>query len=224
MNKPYFIELTNKLYRLTFLFPAKEPLRNKIREVGDDILANLVVILEGEIGKRKESAFCVEKEIEILDTLLELSKLQNWADSEEIKKIQEKYREIKTEVEEFNDILRRKTAFYEQSALLIESEERKNRGKQEDGEKREEETPVEQTQPKREYPKKEKTTSFDLNDRQKKILELLNKQEKMQVKDFQKFLPSVTKRTLRRDFSFLTEKKAVKRIGSGNMTYYSLKG
>ncbi len=208
MDKTYFIELTNKLYRLSFFFPEKEPLRHKIREVGDEILANLVLILEGEIEKRRESAFSVERNIEILDALLELSKSQNWIDSEKTGKIQEKYREIKKEVEEFNDILRRKSLFYEEKALLI-GEERKEE------KKKEEEKPVRK--------EKEDVKTVKLNKRQEKILQLLEKKEKMQVKDFQVVLPSTTKRTLRRDLSALAEKKIIKRVGSGNTTYYSKK-
>ncbi len=207
MDKTYFIELTNKLYRLSFFFPEREPLRHKIREVGDEILANLVLILEGEIGKRRESAFSVERNIEILDALLELSKSQNWIDSEKTGKIQEKYREIKKEVEEFNDILRRKSLFYEQKALLI--------GEEKIGERKKEEKPVRK--------EREKTKTVSLNKRQEKILQFLAKREKMQVQDFQKFLPSTTKRTLRRDLRDLTEKKIIKRMGSGNTTYYSKK-
>ncbi len=213
MDKPYFIELTNRLYRITFLFPTKEPLRHKIREVGDEILANLVLILEGEIARRREAAFQVERDIEILDTLLELSRSQNWVDSDEIKKTQEKYREIKVEVEEFNDILRRKSAFYEQKALLIEDEKKFiSKEREERTESIVKEKPV---------VSEKKKKDLNLNDRQKKIMELLGKKEKLQVKDFQDVLPSITKRTLRRDLVVLTDSRLVRRSGSGNMTSYS---
>lgn len=207
MNKSYFIELTNRLYRITFFFPIKEPLRHKVREIGDDILANLVLILEGEINERREAAFKVEKSIEILDALLELAKTQNWIDSEEIKKIQAKYKEIKIEVEEFNDILRRKTAFYEQKALLIGEE--KALPKKED-------VPVKQKAEKRKE-------TIKLNKRQEKILDLLKKRENLQVKDIQEVVPSTTKRTLRRDLSAMVEKKLLKRTGAGNTISYSMR-
>ena len=43
MNKKKdIIELTNKVYKLTLLFPKKEPLRYKIREISDTILENFV--------------------------------------------------------------------------------------------------------------------------------------------------------------------------------------
>ncbi len=202
MDKTYFIELTNKLYRLSFFFPEKEPLRHKIREVGDEILANLVLVLEGEMEKRRESAFSVERNIEILDALLELSKTQNWIDSEKTEQLQGKYKEIKKEVEEFNDVLRRKSMFYEEKALLIGEEKTKEKEK---------EKPI----------KREEVKQVKLNKRQEKIIQLLKNKDKMQVKDFQAVLKSATKRTLRRDLSALMEKKIVKRTGSGNTTYYS---
>ena len=40
MNKDFLIQLTNDLYKLTLLFPKKEPLRYKMRELADEILAN----------------------------------------------------------------------------------------------------------------------------------------------------------------------------------------
>jgi len=40
MNKENLTQITNELYRLTLLFPKKEPLRYKMRELADDILAN----------------------------------------------------------------------------------------------------------------------------------------------------------------------------------------
>ena len=39
MNKDFLLKITNELYRLTLLFPKKEPLRYKMRELADDILA-----------------------------------------------------------------------------------------------------------------------------------------------------------------------------------------
>ncbi len=206
MNKSYFIELTNRLYRVTFFFPMKEPLRHKVREVADDILANLILILEGEINERREAAFSVEKSIEILDALLELAKAQNWIDSEEIKKVQEKYKEIKIEVEEFNDILRRKTHLYEQKTLLI-SEENVVSKKEADVSR------IKKPEKKKEV--------VNLNKRQEKIMDLLGKKESLQVKDIQEVVPTATKRTLRRDLSAMVEKKLLKRTGAGNTIAYS---
>ena len=202
MDKRYFVELTNKLYRLTFFFPIKEPLRHRVREVSDEILANLVLILEGELKERREAAFCVEKNIEMLDVLLELSKSQNWIEPDEIKKLQDSYGLIKSEVKDFNDISRRQMAkegtFYQKDTMLASPKKKETEEKS----------------------LKEKK-KVKLNKRQEKIIELLKKRDKMQVKDFQEFLKDATKRTLRRDLSDLVDQKIIERTGKGNMTYYT---
>ncbi len=107
MDKSYFIELTNKLYRLTLFFPQKEPLRDKVRGTADEILSDLTIILEGVKHEKREAAFRVERNLQILDTLLELSKRQHWIETEEIERVQENYTQIRKEVEEFNDMSRR---------------------------------------------------------------------------------------------------------------------
>jgi hypothetical protein len=122
MDKRYFVDLTSKLYRLTFFFPQKEPLRDRIREISDEILADVVVILEGEIEEKKQAAFRVEKNIKILDVLLELAKLQNWIEEDKIETVKSNYLLIKREVEELNDITRRNMKFLEPKTFLSEKE------------------------------------------------------------------------------------------------------
>ena len=87
MNKDFLIQLTNKLYQLTLLFPKKEPLRYKMREVADEILANSV----SNPQSRKE----ILKNLEILDSFFEVAKAQNWVKLEGIIKIQSGYGKIK---------------------------------------------------------------------------------------------------------------------------------
>ncbi len=329
MDKNYFINLTQKLYRLTFFFPEREPLRYKIREMADQILSNLVLILEGKIEERMDSSFDVEKNIEMLDVLLELAKTQLWVGKEEIDKVQDNYAVIKREIEEFNEILRKKMALREEKKLLTEKAERieeerkkyqeqlrlqeeqgmhynrkyyeaptdtlKTKAHEEITKMKEERQVLEQERalqekeikritekfPAKEYPvdapqkesvapqqkeqqngpelrsrehkmavmqaiqsaksvnngadkKREelparediylqnntRVADMKLNKRQQKIVDLLEKRDKMQVKDFQEFLPT-TKRTLRRDLLSLVESNVIKRTGRGNVTYYS---
>ena len=68
------LQLTNNLYKLTLLFPKKEPLRYKIREVADDILANPK-----------------EKYFEILNIFFEVAKAQNWVSQSEISAVKKDY-------------------------------------------------------------------------------------------------------------------------------------
>ena len=69
-----FIELTNNLYRLTLLFPKKEPLRYKMRELAVDILA-------------KPN----EKNLEVLDSFFEVALVQNWVSPSDILAIKKEY-------------------------------------------------------------------------------------------------------------------------------------
>ena len=81
MDKNFLIQLTNNLYKLTLLFPKKEPLRYKMRELAVEILANQT-----------------EKELEILDSFFEVAKAQNWVQAVEVLKVQEEYNKIKAEI------------------------------------------------------------------------------------------------------------------------------
>lgn len=81
MDKEELIELTNKLYKQTLLFPKKEPLRYKMREVADDILA-----------------FGREKDLEILKSYFKLAKLQNWVSYFDLLEIEEEYDRIKKDL------------------------------------------------------------------------------------------------------------------------------
>jgi DeoR/GlpR family transcriptional regulator of sugar metabolism len=62
-----------------------------------------------------------------------------------------------------------------------------------------------------------------MNERQKKILEILKEKGKIQVGQIKEFFPNVSKRTLRRDFQSLVKKGIIERIGEKNKTFYQLK-
>ncbi len=144
MDKTYFIELTNKLYRITLFFPEKEPLREKVRKIADEVLSDLTVILEGVRHEKREAAFRVERNLQIMEVLLELSKRQLWIEKEEIERVQENYDAIKREIEEFNDMSRRqmlKRGIGREMAALVEgdlSKEGETPFKKEEQEEREE--------------------------------------------------------------------------------------
>ena len=103
MDKEYFIQLTNNLYRLTLLFPKKEPLRYKIRGLADDILAHLISILKGNFHKFKNLIAETERDLEILDGFFEVAKAQNWLSSLDILEIQKEYSKIKEEIEKVKE-------------------------------------------------------------------------------------------------------------------------
>jgi Fic family protein len=82
MTRDFLIQLTNSVYRLTLLFPKKEPLRYKIRETADDFLA-------------KPN----EKDLEILDSFFEVAKTQQWVKTADILAIQEEYANLRQELD-----------------------------------------------------------------------------------------------------------------------------
>ena len=64
----------------------------------------------------------------------------------------------------------------------------------------------------------------EISERQQKIIEFLQKNEKAQVMDLQTVLPDITKRTIRRDIDELLEAGKIERQGDFNQVFYRLKG
>jgi Fic family protein len=83
MDKDSFIKLTNDLYKITLLFPKKEPLRYKMRELADEILV-------------KPSP----KSLEDLNSFFEVAKSQNWVSPSDILAIQAEYDNLRKELKE----------------------------------------------------------------------------------------------------------------------------
>ncbi len=101
MDKEYFTDLTNDLYRLTLLFPKKEPLRYKIRELADNILANLSILLEGTEKRESEIILELKGDLAPLNNFFDVAKKQNWVAEENIDNVQDRYRAIKEEIDKF---------------------------------------------------------------------------------------------------------------------------
>ena len=87
MEKNYLIQLTQGIYRMTLLFPKKEPLRYKMRELADDILA--------ENG----SPETLDK-LAVLDSFFEVVKVQNWVAVQDVLNLQTEYSKLDEEKEE----------------------------------------------------------------------------------------------------------------------------
>ncbi len=160
--KEKLLELTKRVYRLTLFFPKKEPLRYKIRELADEILAKF---LSQKVTQNPKLL-----ELEVLNAFFEVAKEQNWVSPKEISEIQAEYLKIK--------------------------------------ELRERKVPQ---------------TPQNLNERQKKILEILKEKGKIQVWQVKDAFPETSKRTLRRDFQKLWKLGLIERVGSKNNTFYTLK-
>jgi len=213
MDKDKIIELTNKIYRMTLLFPKKEPLRYKMREVADDVLAGLVTwevfhnpnpdrFLAVENSKKKDLIFVVEKDFEILKSYFEITKWQNWLSYFDVLELEEEYDKIKSNFKKEIENLEEGEKNLKMEPLFPTSKTDRD--------------PVSVTNIEKE--KKEK-----LDPRKEKILEILKEKGRVQVWEVKEILPEVSKRTLRRDFDQLLKLGLVERIGERNNTFYKLK-
>jgi len=104
MDRDFLIRLTNNLYQLTLLFPKKEPLRYKMRELADDVLANFLRIKahSNPSLKSAENISQLLEDLEVLDSFFVISKEQNWVLSSKLFPIQEEYSKIKEYAEGLN--------------------------------------------------------------------------------------------------------------------------
>ncbi len=89
--KETLIKLTDELYRLTLLFPKKEPLRYQMRQLANEILAERLTL-----GDKRESS--VFGKLEALDSFFEVAKSQNWVKPVELLRLQEQYDRIRAEL------------------------------------------------------------------------------------------------------------------------------
>jgi len=93
MEKKFILQITNELYRLTLLFPKKEPLRYKMRELADDILFDLISVPQKTY--RGQTPVSLDGKLEVLDGFFEVAKNQNWIKPEDLLNLQKEYSKLK---------------------------------------------------------------------------------------------------------------------------------
>jgi len=127
MDKNFLIQLTNNLYRLTLLFPKKEPLKYKMRELADDILADFLrthnlsqcnVTFPRYINSGREK-------LEVLDGFFEVAKSQNWVSQKEILNLQQEYSKLKDELGKLSQV--RPVEANQSQTLVISMNERQEK-------------------------------------------------------------------------------------------------
>lgn len=226
MDKNEIIELTNKVYKFTLLFPKKEPLRYKIRETAQELLANLValeslnnprpgMILISETMNQKKIFFTADKDLEIMNSYFEVAKWQNWVNYFDILEIQEKYANIRGNLEI------QISKFYSRDALTSAGQ-KELLGQENNIAKEPVLAEIKDERPSAVLAKIGKDETSQQITRHNEILKILNKVEAMQVGEMNKFFPGVSKRTLRRDFQKLFSQHHIERIGEKNATFYRL--
>lgn len=98
MNRNHLLQITNELYRLTLLFPKKEPLRYKMRELADGILADLIRRHFSDKTLAEKKLEKVMGDLGALDSFFEIAKAQNWIKLSDILNLQKEYSKIKKEL------------------------------------------------------------------------------------------------------------------------------
>lgn len=209
-----FLKLTNKVYGVLEFFPESDPLKSRAKDKALLIMEHLISINETSgwlsFGKEKIKVQLLE-DIDILLGYLWIGKSQGWLNSVNCLIITNEYENLKKEIKPIVEPiieLTQKLPGIEKQPILnkitqIRLEENFN--------------PVLdniETKPQ---------DSF-IPDRQKKILEFLNKNGKAQVMDLQKILPNITKRTIRRDLDELLGADKIARMGEFNQVFYKAKG
>ena len=102
MNRDYLIQLTQNLYRLTLFFPKKEPLRYKMRELADEILADSLQTIKNS-KTVEDCSRPISEELEILDSYFEVARNQNWVPVVDVLRVQEEYNRIKAEIKKITE-------------------------------------------------------------------------------------------------------------------------
>lgn len=91
IDKNTFVGLAKEIYKITLLFPKKEPLRNRLRQAADDLLADFVM-------EENDYADNLRRGFILTQSYLEIAADQNWVAPDQIEILKEK---IKRTEEDF---------------------------------------------------------------------------------------------------------------------------
>jgi DNA-binding transcriptional ArsR family regulator len=193
MNAEEIIKLTNAVYKVTDLFPPKDPLKTVIRKEALDVLFFSVIFLKGINPKNKEDAFV---SIKLLETYFEVSKKQNWVDERNFEILKKEYDKVSEFFKSINKKQEPKKEVIVEKKII---EEKKNE--------------IENKQI--EYEK--------LSDIQLKLLELLQNKGQLKPNEINTYFPKLSPRSVRRELKELKEKNIINSLGGGKSVYYEIK-
>jgi hypothetical protein len=208
MDKEKIIKITIALYRVTGLFPEREPLKFQIREKANQILSALIVFVP-----QKSQKTAIFRKIEQILALFRIAKSQKWADEKNFLVLERYYREIKQEIalkqlkistEQLIEPLKvinlppREKVLKTRESLKTQKFSKKE---QKILKTKERQRPVENLEGSPDSPQ----------ERQKKIIEMLKEKEVISLQEIQQAFPEITSRTIRRDVSALMRNNVLNR-------------
>jgi len=194
-----FLKLTNAVYKVLEFFPESDPLKNRAKDKALAIMDNLVLINETSgwaSFQHEKIKVHVLEDIDMLLGYLWIAKSQGWLSSVNCLIIANEYEKISKSIEPLAELT--------QNLPVIEK--------------------ISPVQESTQESIKPVLSNNNISDRQKKIIEFLEKNENAQVMDLQAVLPNVTKRTIRRDLDELLLTDKVTRLGEFNQVFYKIKG
>ena len=176
MDRNYLIKLCFGVHKVADIFPKSESLKFKIKELANEILANLILINQNDRNDGGTTSIIL-KEIETLEGYFRLAKSKEWVDSRNFLVLEREYNKIKGEVEKLGK------SFSLRNQRLEES-------------------------------------NLNQKERQKRILEILEKKEKIRLGELSQIFSDVHSRTLIRDLEKLREAGLIQKSGERKAAYY----
>ena len=209
-----FLKLTDTVYKVLEFFPESDPLKNRAKDKALAIMEHLILINENSgwlsFQKEKVKAHLCE-DIDILLGYLWIGKSQGWLNSVNCLIIANEYEKVKKEV---GPIIEPIVELTQKLPGILDKSPRP------------EGYPAGQFDEPATIPAGRDLGEEEVvvSDRQKIILEFLEKNGKAQVMDLQTVLPDITKRTIRRDLDELLGADKIVRLGDFNQVFYTIKG
>ena len=196
-----FLRLTNTTYQLLEYFPEGDSLRVRAKEKVLAVMEGLILASAGDLNQTK-----ISEDIEILLGYLKVGKAQGWISSMNYLIVYNEYQKILHQ----NKVIGRSDLPSVRFDLTKTKEVKRTQKR--------EESVVGVEAPKIEAP----NFLNKISGRQQQILRFLKDKEKAQVMDLQAVLPTVTKRTIRRDLDELLSNGQIVRLGEFNQVFYKV--
>ena len=197
--KNEFLKLTDAVYRMLEYFPDSDPLKSRAKEKSLAIMDNLALIFgtEGWASFQKEKI--QNQTLEDIDTFLgylKIAKSQGWLSPINFLIISNEYQKICQQLSQSTERLPKIEIpnVLQECTQIVKKSVLSNT----------------------------ETPAATFSDRQKKIVKFLEDNEKAQVMDLQTVLPTVTKRTIRRDLDELLKSGKISRLGEFNQIFYKI--
>lgn len=196
MNRDYFIKVTLAVYKVTELFP-EDQLKDEIRKLANEILANLILISEiNDIINFQNKEKLLPNLLDAILTLrsyFDLAEAQEWVDPRNFLVLRREYSKIEKWLKSFE---KAKSFIFSEKVGLKANETKLS----------------------------QKRTDFLIRsqERRKKVLEVLNRKDKIKLGELMKIFPDIHRRTLIRDLEGFCRTGLIKKIGNGRAAYYIL--